>query len=147
MAQLISFLLGLFSGTGSPISKFFNWLGKKVGFTAIILPLQFTFLGALLVAKAAYFTALVTLIVWIYNRLNDLLEMISNLENDNVLSLLFSFLNSIGFISALNQAFSYFSYVFVALLILFISRLAVHNLQSLSDEYYKIGMLIQSGLK
>ena len=145
MLNLIPLLLGFFSSAG-PIAKFFINLGRKVSITAIIMPVQFALMGALIVARIAYITALVTLVIWIYNRLTEVLEMITNVQSSGVLGMLFNFLSSIGFLNALNFAFSYFSLVMVTLFILYLSRMVVNNIKSFSDEYYKIGMLIQQGL-
>lgn len=142
----MNFLLGFFTSVG-PIASFFKWLGFRLTLSSIILPIQFSMLGALVVAKVAFFTAIITLIITIYNKINDVLLMITNLQSDSVLSLLFNFLNSIGFTSALMNAFDYFSLVFLSLFLLFISKMVVSSLQSISDEYYKIGMLLSTGWK
>lgn len=140
MVNLIPMLIGF-------LTSLFKKIGLRIGLGTLIVPLQYAFLGALVVARVSYILLLTTLIVWSYNKLNEILEMITNLESVGVLGMLFSFLRSIGFISALNDSFLTFTFVLITGLTLFIGRMAVNNLKSFSDEYYKIGMLSLTAYK
>jgi hypothetical protein len=140
-------LIGLLTNLIPTIVSFFANMAKKLTLTAIIVPIQITFLIALYVAKFAFLTTVVTLIIWLYNRVVDLTSMINALGVDSNFSLVFDFLRSIGFIQALNETFAYFSFVLVSFLLLFLSKVAISSLQLISDEYYKIGVLLQLGLK
>lgn len=145
MPALISNLLAWFGG-GGLLNKFFAFIGKAFGFSVGLLTIQFTILGLLLVAKFSFITALVTLLMWVYNKLDDILLQIVTLQSNDSFSLVFEFLRAIGFIQALNESFSTFTYVFVSFLALFIAKLSYHSLKDISDEYYKIGMLLAVGV-
>jgi hypothetical protein len=85
--------------------------------------------------------------VLIYNKVNEIFENITTMSTMAYMSTVFNFLDSIGFISALITGFSYFSVLIVPIFGLIISKMFIKSVQSFSDEYYKIGMLISSGWK
>ena len=140
-------LIALLTNLIPTIVTFFANMAKKLTLTAIIVPIQISFLIALYVAKFAFLTTVVTLIVWLYNRIVDLTNMFNSLGLDSNFSLVFYFLRAVGFIQALNETFAYFSFVLMSFLLLFLSKIAISSLQMISDEYYKIGVLLQLGLK
>ena len=120
---------------------------KKITLTSVIVPLQITFLIALYIAKFAFLTFMVTIIVWLYNRIVYVFDLINNLNSNTDFELVIQFLKSIGFIQALNDTFAYFSYVLVSFMVLMLTKIFISAMQSIVDEYYKIGVLIQLGLK
>jgi hypothetical protein len=142
MPALISTLLGFFSSTG-PIASLFLWLGKKLSVKAIILPIQFTAMGALVTAKIAFLTTAISLVFWVYNRIHDLFDMIDGFVNsDGLLSVSFQVLRSIGFIDAFVDTFTSLSFVIVSALSLLVAKYALHSLKLASDELFKIGLLL-----
>ena len=146
MPLLITRLLGFFSLTG-PLATFFYMIGKKLSITAVILPIQITLIGALIVARVSLATAITTLIILIYNKFNDVITQFESFAISSVLSVPFKILQSMGIIQAFQETFAFFSLVFASLLLAMLGKLAVYSLQSISDEYYKIGVLLQLGLK
>jgi hypothetical protein len=140
-------LIALLTNLIPTIVTFFANMAKKLTLTAIIVPIQITLLIALYTAKFAFITTIVTLIVWIYNRVVVIFDLISSMNNNVSFDIPFKILQSLGIFQALNETFALFSYVFVSLMILFISKLAIMSLQSIADEYFKIGVLLQLGLK
>lgn len=146
MPTLISLLTGFF-GAGGAIVNFFSIIFKKISITAIIMPIQITLLLSLYTAKISFLTALVTLVVWVYNRVVIILNIINNLGVNDNFSTVILFLKSIGFIQALNETFAYFSALLVSILVLILSKIVTNSLQSIADEYFKIGVLLQLGLK
>ena len=146
MPVFISTILGWFT-TGGVIATFFAMIAKKLTFASIILPIQITLLVALYIAKFAFLTTLISLIVWLYNRIVIVIDLINNLDNNNDFSIVLKFLDSIGFIKALNESFASFSFILVSILILMISKIVINGLQNVADEYYKIGVLLQLGFK
>jgi hypothetical protein len=146
MPLLITRLLGFFSLTG-PLATFFYMIGKKLTLTALIVPIQITLIGALIVARISLATAITTLIILIYNKMNEVITQFESFAFSNVLSVPFKILQSMGIIQAFQETFAFFSLVFASLLLAFLGKLAVSSLQSISDEYYKIGVLLQLGLK
>lgn len=129
------------------IISFFAINFKKITLTSVIVPIQIGFLIALYVAKFAFLTFMVTIIVWLYNRIVYTLNLINNLDTNTDFELVIQFLKSIGFIQAVNDTFAYFSYILVSFLVLMLTKIIINSMQSIVDEYYKIGVLIQLGLK
>lgn len=146
MPLLITRLLGFFSLTG-PLATFFYMIGKKLALTSLIVPLQIALIGALIVARVSLVTAITTLIILVYNKMNDVITQFESFAFNAVLSVPFKILQSMGIIQAFQETFAFFSLVFASLLLAFLGKLAVSSLQSISDEYYKIGVLLQLGLK
>lgn len=144
MPALVTTLLGFFSSTG-PLATFLLWIGKKFASKALILPIQFTVVGALVVAKVAFLVALLTLLSTIYNMIKDFLNQLPSLMSQSeIMVYSYNFMRSIGLIDAFMDAFSLFTVLFVSLLLLFISKVALHALKDASDEFFKIGVLLQA---
>lgn len=131
----------------SAVISFFGNMFKKITLTSVIVPIQISFLIALYIVKFSFLTFLVTIIVWLYNRLVYVFTLINNLNTNTNFELVIQFLKSIGFIQALNDTFAYFSYVLVSFMVLMLTKILINSMQSIVDEYYKIGVLIQLGLK
>ena len=129
------------------IYSYIKMIFKKITLTSVIVPLQITFLIALYIAKFAFLTFMVTIIVWLYNRIVYVFDLINNLNTNTDFELVIQFLKSIGFIQALNDTFAYFSYILVSFMVLMLTKIFISAMQSIVDEYYKIGVLIQLGLK
>ena len=146
MPVLISSLLGFFSSVGA-FAKFFLWIGKKVTLTSLILPIQITFIGTIIVFRVSLVTSFITLILFIYNQFTDLMSYINTSFSSDYLTIPYKILQSMGVIDALSDFYSVFTVVFVSLLIALLSKLAMVSLRELSDEFYKIGVLLQLGIK
>lgn len=135
-------LLGFFSSAG-PIAGFFLWIGKKVSIKALVLPLQFSVMGALVVAKVAFLVASISLVLWIYNKFHELMDLVGTVSTlDNAIGTAYNVLQSIGFIDALFDTFSSLSYIWLSVLILLVSKFVLHSLKLASDEMFKIGLLL-----
>ncbi|QEZ89066.1 putative membrane protein [Aliarcobacter cibarius] len=146
MPQLISLLLGFFSSAGS-FAKFFLWIGKKVSITAVILPIQITLIGAIITFRLSLFAAIITLIMFVYNKFTDLMAFVDLKMSQDFLTVPYKILQSLGVIEAISDFYASFTIVFTTLLLAFIAKLAVNSLSQLSDEFYKIGVLLQLGIK
>lgn len=134
---------GILIGLGAPLSQFFIWLGKKISIKAIVLPVQYAVMGALFTAKISFLISAVSLILWIYNRFHDLMSLINGINlNNEILSTAWSVLQSIGLVDALYDTLSSFSFIWVSILILLISKFVLHALKLASDELFKIGLLL-----
>lgn len=140
-------ILGFLTNIIPTIIAYFANMAKKITLTSIIVPIQITFLIALYIAKFAFLTFMVTIIVWLYNRIVYVFDLINNLNSNTDFELVIQFLKSIGFIQALNDTFAYFSYILVSFMVLMLTKIFISAMQSIVDEYYKIGVLIQLGLK
>ena len=143
---MVKVILWFFSGVGF-LAQYIARLGKAFFVSGAILSLQFTVIGALVLVRISYLTTIVTIVLWIYNRAVELFGLINSTYTDTFLYLPISILQSIGFIDALVLMFSSFSYILVSLLVLFISKYVLNSVQSISDEYFKIAVLINLGVK
>lgn len=143
---MVNLIIWFFSGAGF----LGNWiwrLGKAFFVSGAILTLQFTVIGALVLVRFSYLATVVTIVLWIYNRTLELFNLINSTYVNTFLELPISILQSIGFIDALVLMFSSFSYIFTSLLILFVSKFVLNSVQSIADEYFKIAVLINLGVK
>lgn len=143
---MVKLIIWFFSGVGF-LAEYIVRLGKAFFVSGAILSLQFAVVGALVLVRISYLTTIVTIILWIYNKTVELFELINSTYTDTFLYLPISILQSIGFIDALVLMFSSFSYIFVSLLVLYISKFVLNSVQSISDEYFKIAVLINLGVK
>ena len=140
--KLFGYLLAFFSSAG-PLAAFFLWIGKKVSIKALVLPLQFAVMGALVTAKVSFLIASISLVLWIYNKFHELMDLISGIVAvDNVIGVAYNVLQAIGFIDALFDTFSSLSYIWLSVLILLVSKFVLHSLKLASDEMFKIGLLL-----
>jgi len=140
---MVSRIVGFFSAVG-PLASFFVWIGKKFAIKGVVLPIQLAVLGALVVAKVAFLIAILTLLATIYNLLKSFTSnLLQYFTTGDILSLAYNVMLSIGLISAVKDAFSVFSVFFASLLVLFISKVVLHSLKDASDEFFKIGILLQ----
>lgn len=140
---MVSRIVGFFSSAG-PLASFFIWIGKKFAIKGVVLPIQLAVLGALVVAKVAFLIAILTLLATIYNLISSFLGMIpSLLSSDSVLVIALQLMQAIGLIDAVLDAFAVFTVLFASLLALFISKIVLHSLKDASDEFFKIGVLLE----
>jgi len=141
MIQLISMLLGFFTTRG-PIAMFFVWIGKKIFTKSTAITAQITIVILLFTAKIAFLSLLVNFVLSIYNAISSIIGYIDNLSLDSNLSTSYKILESIGLIDAIIDVFDLFNISFTALLIYFVTRYLIDSLKMMSDEFYKIGVLL-----
>ncbi|OCL96780.1 hypothetical protein [Arcobacter porcinus] len=146
MSKIIGIILSLFT-TGGIIGKIFYWIGRKITLTALIVPIQIGLVGAIVVLRISILGAILTLVIFSYNIINDLLAYIDTQLSVGMLEVPYLVLQSLGIIGALSDVFSMFSFVIVTFFIVFLSKLAVLTLSQISDQFYKVGVLLQLGLK
>jgi len=146
MPSLISLLLGFFSSAG-PIASFFFRIGKSLTVTTLILPIQITLIGALVVAKVAFLIALITLLVIIFNRVIAFFDYIDGFLINSDFYLPIKILESIGLMDAFYDVMPFFIIILVSFFTLFLANLVIKSLTMASDEFYKVGMLLNTGIK
>ncbi|MBU0923943.1 hypothetical protein KKG81_03580 [bacterium] len=143
---MVGLVVWFFSGVGF-LGSWIWRLGKAFFISGAVLTLQFTVIGALVLVRFSYLATVVTIILWIYNTSVELFNLINSTYSNTFLDLPISILQSIGFIDALVLMFSSFTYIFTSLLILFVSKFVLNSVQSIADEYFKIAVLINLGVK
>jgi hypothetical protein len=139
---IIRILLGFF-GLSGPIASFFIYIGKKIAVKSLILPIQFIIVGALFTAKVSMLIALISLIYIIYTSFNDLINYINALETNTALDIPLKILDSLGIISAVYDTVTVFTVPLVSLLVIYVTKYFIESLKLASDEFFKIGMLLQ----
>ena len=139
----IVMIAGWFTGTGA-ISSFFAWLGFKFTSKAAIVSLQIATIVALFLARVAFLIAVLDASLTTFNFINSTLAQIPDLASvDPMLSLAFNVMRSIGLVDAMKEAFAIFNLIFVALLVAFVAKFAFHVAKITSDEFFKLGVLLQ----
>jgi hypothetical protein len=143
MVALVRILLGWF-GAGGALLSLFAWIGKRIGVKAILLPFQFAVVGLLFVHRMAMLTAFITIIVYVYNGITELLQYINNTIFSSVFALPVQILQSVGFFSALNDVFATFSFLIISILVMYVTKAIVESVKLMSDEFFKISMMISA---
>ncbi|MDY0015097.1 MAG: hypothetical protein RBS13_02710 [Bacteroidales bacterium] len=134
-------IAAFFSSTG-PIAAFFIYISKKIGIKTFTLSIQYTLVSVLIVSKLAFVGILVSFVIFIFNRIQMLLDYITELQFDSAFSLPLDILKSMGFFDALSFAFSTFQFVVTTALILFIYKFFLAAVKPLSDELFKLSVLL-----
>jgi len=131
--------------SGGAISAFFAWLGVKFTSKAFIVGTQIASVTLLFSARAAYLWAVLEVAKLVINGISLFLSSIPEfMASDELLAIGLKVLQSIGIIDALIDAFSLFNTLFVAILSAWVLRFAFHTAKVSSDEFFKIGMLLQA---
>lgn len=141
IASLASRLLGWFGAGGIALS-FFAWIGKKITVKGLLLPLQFSVVGLLFVHRIALLSLFITVSVYIYNGIVNLLSYINTTIFSSVFATPVQILQSVGFFEALNNVFNTWSFIIISILIMFVSKAILKSIQMMSDEFFKISMML-----
>jgi len=144
MLKILQLIGGFFTGGGA-IASFFAWIGVKFTSKAVIVGIQITRISVLVVAYVAFLSKIIEFSTKTINYINTFLEdMPSHFYSDDILSLGFKVLQSIGIIDALNDAFAIFNILFPLLLLAWVGKFSYLIYKILSDEFYKLGSLLQA---
>jgi hypothetical protein len=109
-----------------------------------VIPVQFTFLTFIYLVKLTTIAVVVNLVLWVYNQIHVVMDFINtNALSNDLLQWFIDLLKAVGFFQAFNDTFSTFSFVFVSLLVLFATRFFLDSMKLLSDELFKIGLLLK----
>lgn len=146
MPALISTLLGFFSSAG-PLASLFYRIGRSFTVSALVIPLQITIIGALVVAKTAFLIALITLLVVVFNRVSELFTYIDSFLTNSDFYLPIKILESIGLMQAFYDVMPFFIISLTSLFTLMLSNFVIKSLVMASDEFYKVGMLTSLSTK
>ena len=133
--------------TVGAFSNFFINLGRAFAVKSLILPIQFYVMGLLITTRFAFIYLIIDVLTSIYNSVQSFLTQIETLvtsnTTDSILQVVISVLYSVGIVDAFIDVFSSFSSLFLTVMLLLCFKLAYISVRSISDEFYKIGMLIQ----
>lgn len=144
MLKILQLIGGFFTGGGA-IASFFAWMGVKFTSKAVIVGLQIGTIVVLFSARIAFLVSVLEFSRLTYNYINTFLNNLNSIFNsDTLLSLGFNVLQSIGIIDAFVDAFAVFNILFPALLLAWVLKFAYHTSKMTSDEFFKIGMLLQA---
>ena len=137
-------LIGGWFGRGGVLAVFFGHLGVKLTAKSVAVAWQIAKILLLLASRVAFGGFVLTISSLIYNYINFITEQIPTLMTENeIMTLAYTFLRSIGLISALNDAFVVFNAFIVAIFVAFFARFIFNSLKLLSDESFKLSVLIQ----
>lgn len=138
-------LIGGFFTSGGVIASFFAWIAVKFSSKGVIVGIQISTIVLLFSARVAFLISVLEFARITYNYVNTFLNNLNSFFNsDTFLSLGFKVLQSIGIIDAFMDAFAIFNVLFPALLLAWVLKFAYHTSKMTSDEFFKIGMLLQA---
>lgn len=137
-------LIGGWFGRGGVLAVFFGHLGVKITAKGTAIAWQIASLIALGASRVAFGVAVFEISRFIYNYINFITEQIPTLMTQNeIMTLAYTFMRSVGLISALNDAFVVFNVFIVAIFVAFFARFIYHSVKLTADEYFKLSVLIQ----
>lgn len=143
IGSVISLVRGWF-GAGGVLAVFFGHLGVKITAKGAAIAWQIASLIALGASRVAFGVAVFEISRLIYNYINFITEQIPTLMTQNeIMTLAYTFMRSVGLISALNDAFVVFNVFIVAIFVAFFARFIYHSVKLTADEYFKLSVLIQ----
>ena len=87
--------------------------------------------SGLVLSFVAYFAAIIALILWLFSQFNSLLQRFANVSGDDMLTMGFRVLRSIGVWDGVVDAFTILSFGFISLFVMFLSKLVVKALLQL----------------
>ena len=141
--SVIQLVRGWF-GSGGVFAVFFGHIGVKLTAKSFAVAWQIAKILLLVASRVAFGGFVLTISSLIYNYINFITEQIPTLMTENeIMTLAYTFLRSIGLISALNDAFVVFNAFIVAIFVAFSARFIFNSLKLLSDESFKLSVLIQ----
>lgn len=144
MFKILQIIAGWF-GSGGAVSALFTWLGVKFTSKSLILGVQITTISFLFSARAGFLWSVLEVAKLTINGITFFLNSLPTmLTSDAILSLAYNVLRSFGIIDAFIDAFSLFNTLFVAILFAWILHFAFLTFKITSDEFFKIGMLLQA---
>lgn len=131
-------------GSGGVLATYFGHLGVKISAKSVAVAWQIAKIMFLVAGRVAFGGAVLTISSLIYNYINFITEQIPTLMTQNeLMNLAYIFMRSIGLIGALNDAFVIFNAFIVAIFVAFSARFIFNSLKLVSDESFKLSVLIQ----
>jgi len=144
MFKALSVIAGWFLGDGA-IAAFFAWIGVKFTSKSVIVGIQITSVSLLVASRIAFLWAVLEFAKLTINGMTVFFKSIpSFFSSSEVLSISYDILRSIGFIDAILDAFSIFNTLLIAMLTAWVLKFAFHTAKTTSDEFFRIGMLLQA---
>jgi len=120
------------------------WILEKIGSKVVLVGVQFAGSTAYVVAHVAILVLLYKIMKFIYDQYNSFMQFATNIQGSSeLLDMALIFLHTIGFINASNDVFAIFSRYIVLFLQYKIGMFLFAKLHSLSNEFFKIGVLWQ----
>lgn len=137
-------LIGGWFGRGGVLAVFFGHLGVKITAKGTAIAWQIASLIALGASRVAFGVAVFEISRLIYNYINIVTQKIPTLMTQNeIMTLAYTFMRSIGLIDAATEAFVVFNAFIVAIFVAFFARFIYHSVKLTADEYFKLSVLIQ----
>lgn len=144
MFKIISIIAGWFT-SGGAIASFFAWFGVKFTSKTFIVGTQVSTIVFLFSARIAFLIAVLNVGKLTINSINLALNSLpTSFNSDEFLSIGYQIMQSIGLISALLDAFDLFNSIFISILLAWALKFAFHTAKMTSDEFFKLGMLLQA---
>lgn len=101
---------------------------KKAAFNLISFGVMVAINTGLFASLIVYFFSIAGLIMWIFLKINEMIELINNYNGDTILTLGFKIIQSSGIWSGLADAFIYISSGLLLVFLAFLSKLVIKAL-------------------
>lgn len=126
------------------LTAIFAWMFKGAVFKSVFVPLQLTVSVALILLHVAVMAYFVYAIVFLYNKINFVLNIMNNIPFTNqVLSIALQVLQALGIMQAFHDVFAIFSPYLIAYLVYKVALIIYHSAETTSNELFKVGVLTQ----
>lgn len=126
------------------MGKVIAWIMTKIGSKIVLTGLQFAGAVAFVIAHALVLGFIVYAVKFIYDQYNVFMNFVVGLQGSTeILILIVNFLRAIGFFNAFNDVFAIFAPYFTAYLTYRVLMLSFAISRSMSNEFFKIGVIWQ----
>lgn len=137
------FLIAVLSAIGLVIKFIKNLLVKYVGF-GVVLTFQFSITASTIVFLLAFYAFIITSLVSLYNYGYEIINFINGFNS--ALSCAFGLLELIGFLPALNNAYTIFFASLSIVLIFHLMKFTFFAMRMIANEVFKLGVLLGQAL-
>jgi len=137
------FLIAVLSAIGLVIKFIKNLLVKYVGF-GVVLTFQFSITASTIVFLLAFYAFIITSLVSLYNYGYEIINFINGFNSS--LSCAFGLLELIGFLPALNNAYTIFFASLSTVLIFHLMKFTFFAMRMIANEVFKLGVLLGQAL-
>jgi hypothetical protein len=126
------------------MGSIFKWLVGGLASKSLFIGIQITVAVALVSAHVAMLIFVVGLILFVYNKYNELTELIASFTaQSEIFGIALNILQSMGVFQAFSDVSALFMLIIIGYFTYLGGKIVFHSLKMTSDEIFKIGVLAQ----
>jgi len=115
---------------------------KKILSKTVIVSFQFFFTSSLITFAVAFYFVVITTLVFIYNKINDIFDLIQNSFSNSALQCFYNVLHCSGIDVVFSTFFHELYAMFMTVLLFKLYFFTRHIMKMISDEMFKLGVLL-----